>query len=247
MKAAIVTGAAQGIGKVVAARLVADGFRVMLADLNAEKGQAVTDELARGGGTVRFVRTDIQDEAGCNAMVDAAVQAYGQVDALVNCAAVTTFRTAPFWEFSVAEWDHVNAVNARGTWLVLKAVSAPMRAQRNGSIVTFASNTYLTGRLGMAHYVASKGAVIGLTRTAARELGPHGVRVNCILPGSTITDERRALGLDPERMRYLNENKALKHEEVPEDLAGAAAFLVSDDARSMTGQCLNIDGGFAFL
>jgi NAD(P)-dependent dehydrogenase (short-subunit alcohol dehydrogenase family) len=241
---ALVTGAAQGIGRAVAERLAADGFRVVLADTQRDKGQAVAADLARGQDRARFVATDIGDEASCQALARAAIDAYGRIDALVHCAAITMFDPSPFWELSVAEWDRIMAVNARGTFLVTKAVAEPMRAAGRGSIVTFASNTFLSGRAGIAHYVASKGAVVGFTRTAARELGPHNVRVNCILPGSTETAERRERGMDPERMRFLVESQALKRTEVPADLTGAVAFLVSDDARFMTGQCLNVDGGF---
>ena len=121
-----------------------------------------------------------------------------------------------------------------------------MRASGGGSIVNISSNTFLSGRAGIVHYVASKGAVIGITRTAARELGEFNIRVNCIMPGSTITEERRERGYDAARAQFLVSTQAIKHEETPADLVGVAAFLASEDARFITGQSINVDGGFLF-
>ena len=121
-----------------------------------------------------------------------------------------------------------------------------MRASGGGSIVNISSNTFLSGRAGLVHYVASKGAVIGVTRTAARELGEFNIRVNAIMPGSTITDERRERGYDQERARFLAASQAIKREETPDDLVGVAAFLASDDSRFITGQLINVDGGYVF-
>jgi 3-oxoacyl-[acyl-carrier protein] reductase len=219
----------------------------VLADVNRELGEAAARELDPAAQRAVFCATDVADEASCGATADSARQRFGRIDVLLNFAAITMFTPKPFFELTGDEWDNVMTVNAKGTWHTMKAVVPAMRAAGAGSIINVASNTFLSGRAGIAHYVASKGAVVGLTRSAARELGPLNIRVNCILPGSTATDERRAHGMNPERSRYLVENQSLKREELPADLVGAAVFLASGDSRFMTGQCLNVDGGFVFL
>jgi 3-oxoacyl-[acyl-carrier protein] reductase len=240
-RVAIITGAAQGIGKAFAERFIADGYRVVVADTQADKGEATAKEL---GAAARFARTDVTDEASCKAMAQAALAAFGRIDVLINNAGLVNIPQHDLWELEVAEWDRIMNVNARGVWLVTKSVVPGMRASGGGSIVNISSNTFLSGRAKVVHYVASKGAVIGITRTAARELGPFNIRVNAIMPGSTITDERRERGYDKARAQFLIDSQALKHEEVPADLVGVAAFLASDDARFITGQSLNVDGGF---
>lgn len=243
-RVAIVTGAAQGIGRAIARRFASDGYRVVVADRNAEKGPAVVAEL--GAERATFVETDVVHEASCKAMVEAALHAFGRLDVLVNNAGLVNLPRKPLWELEVGEWDRVLAVNARGVWLATKAAVPALRAAGGGSIVNVSSNTFLSGRAGLVHYVASKGAVIGITRTSARELGEFNIRVNAIMPGSTITDERRALGYDQARARELIQSQAVKREESPNDLVGVVAFLASEDARFVTGQAINADGGYLF-
>jgi 3-oxoacyl-[acyl-carrier protein] reductase len=134
------------------------------------------------------------------------------------------------------------AVNARGVWLAIKAVVPPMRTGQGGSIINVSSNVSLSGRPNMIHYIASKAAVIGITRGAARELGEDNIRVNAVLPGSTLTDEQRA-HTSPERAQLLLQSQAIKRNETPEDIVGAVAFLASNDARFITGQTITVDGG----
>jgi NAD(P)-dependent dehydrogenase (short-subunit alcohol dehydrogenase family) len=245
-RVAIVTGAAQGIGRAFARRFAADGYRIVVADQNAEKGAATAKEIAGTGAEATFIHTDVTGEASCKAMAEGAMRAFGRIDVLINNAGLVNVPRANIWELEVAEWDRIMNVNARGVWLVTKVVVPGMRASGGGSIINISSNTFLSGRAGVVHYVASKGAVIGITRTAARELGEFNIRVNAIMPGSTITDERRERGYDAARAQFLVDSQAIKHEETPDDLIGVAAFLASEDARFITGQSINVDGGFLF-
>jgi 3-oxoacyl-[acyl-carrier protein] reductase len=246
IRTAIITGAAQGIGLAIAQRFAADGYRVAIADKNQETGVAAAAAIVDGGGQATFVAVDVTDEASCKGMVAAVLGVYGSVDVLINNAGIVNAPRAPIWELSTSEWDRMFAVNARGVWLMTKCAVPALRERGGGSIVNMSSNTWLSGRAGLVHYVASKAAVVGITRTAARELGPFNIRVNCIMPGSTITDERRARGYDQARSAELIENQAIKHEETPADIVGVAAFLASEDARFVTGQSLNVDGGYLF-
>jgi 3-oxoacyl-[acyl-carrier protein] reductase len=215
----IITGAAQGLGRAYALRFGAAGWRVVVADVNGEKAATVCAEIAAAGGDAVAVTADVSEERDCTAMVAAATERYGRVDALVNNAAVTTFERKFFLDLTVAEWD---------------------------SIVNIASNTYVSGRVSMTHYVSSKGAVIGLTRATARELGERKIRVNCVLPGATQTEVAHSVQ-PPERQRVLLESQSIKRMEEPDDLAGAVLFLASADAGFITGQSLVVDGGFVFL
>jgi 3-oxoacyl-[acyl-carrier protein] reductase len=242
----IITGAAQGLGRAYALRFGAAGWRVVVADVNGEKAATVCAEIAAAGGDAVAVPADVSEERDCTAMVAAATERYGRVDALVNNAAVTTFERKFFLDLTVAEWDRMFAVNVRGAWLAMRAVVPVMEAQGGGSIVNIASNTYVSGRVSMTHYVSSKGAVIGLTRATARELGERKIRVNCVLPGATQTEVAHSVQ-PPERQRVLLESQSIKRMEEPDDLAGAVLFLASADAGFITGQSLVVDGGFVFL
>jgi 3-oxoacyl-[acyl-carrier protein] reductase len=245
-RVAIVTGAARGIGRAFALRLAHDGYRIVVADVNVPQAESVRDEIVAAGSSAIAVSTDIAVEASCRACVAETLETYGRIDVLVNDAAVfADLARRPFWEIDVAEWDRVFAVNTRGTWLMMKAVAPAMQAQRSGSIINMSSNTFLSGVPNLTHYVASKGAVVGLTRAAARELGGYDVRVNCILPGLTRTEVVRASD-EPGRYEQLLNSQSIKRVEVPDDLVGTAAFLASDDSRFMTGQALTVDGGNTF-
>jgi 3-oxoacyl-[acyl-carrier protein] reductase len=244
--AAIVTGAARGIGRAIALRLARDGSRIALADLNLPAAEHVRNEIIAAGGDAIAVRTDVADEGSCAACVARALESYGRIDVLVNDAAVfADLIRRPLWEIEVAEWDRVFGVNVRGMWLMMKAVFPVMRDQGSGSIINVSSNTFLSGVPGFAHYVASKGAVVGLTRSAAREFGELNVRVNCILPGLTRTEVERTVD-EPGRYEQLLRSQSIKRISVPDDLVGTVAFLASNDSSFMTGQALTIDGGNTF-
>jgi 3-oxoacyl-[acyl-carrier protein] reductase len=244
--AAIVTGAARGIGRAIALRLARDGFRILIADLNLAQARLVCDEIITAGGEAVAVRTDVADEATCASCVEHALENYGRIDVLVNDAAIfADLVRRPLWEIEVAEWDRVFGVNVRGMWLMMKAVFPAMRDQGSGSIIYVSSNTFLSGVPGFAHYDASKGAVVGLTRSAARELGEMNIRVNCIMPGLTRTEVERTVD-EPDRYDQLLRSQSIKRVSVPDDLVGTVAFLASSDSSFMTGQALTIDGGNTF-
>jgi 3-oxoacyl-[acyl-carrier protein] reductase len=242
-----VTGGGQGIGRGYARRLASDGFRIVVADRNEEKAQAVATEIAGEGAEAAAVAIDVADETQCERMSAAALERFGRIDVLINNAAIfSTIELKPFWELSVNEWDELMAVNVRGSWLAMKAVVPAMRDQGGGSIVNVSSSVVLGGRPNYLHYVTSKSAVIGMTRAAARELGAFNIRVNCIMPGATTTEIPRKT-VSPERAQALLANQSLKRAAGVDDLIGVAAFLASDDSRFMTGQTLNVDGGNLFL
>lgn len=245
-RVAVVTGAGQGIGRAYAHRLVQEGARVVVAELNEAKGKVVAEELHAAGGDGLFVRTDVADEASCQEMAAAAVRQFGQIDVLVNNAAVfSTITMKPFWELTVAEWDRLMAVNVRGVWLASKAVVPQMRRQGSGRIVNISSGVAFMGRPNYLHYVASKGAVISMTRAMARELGDFGITVNAITPGATYTEIPRAT-VTPEQKEAMLRVQCLKRPEEPKDLVGTVVFLASDDAAFITGQTINVDGGMNF-
>jgi 3-oxoacyl-[acyl-carrier protein] reductase len=245
-KVAIITGAGQGIGRAYAHRMVDEGAKVVLAELNETSGKAVAEELLAKGGQGSFVRTDVADEASCQEMAAATVRRFGRIDLLVNNAAVfSTIKMKPFWELSVAEWDRLMAVNVRGVWLASKAVVPQMRTQASGRIVNISSGVVFMGRPHYLHYVASKGAVMAMTRAMARELGEFGITVNCITPGATYTEIPRDT-VTPEQKEAMIKMLCLKRPEVPKDLEGTVVFLASDDAAFITGQTINVDGGMNF-
>jgi NAD(P)-dependent dehydrogenase (short-subunit alcohol dehydrogenase family) len=217
----LITGASGGLGRAFAAAFA--GHEVIGADL------AGAD-----------VQVDVADAASVAAMA----RQVGAVDVLINNAAIYAgLQRAPFWELEEADWDRVLAVNLKGPWLVTKALVGAM--PRGGAIVNVSSATVLSGSPHWAHYVASKGGLISLTRVMARELGDRGIRVNAIAPGFTLTEASRDLIADAER--YGVDRGALKRAATPEDIVGAAVFLASGASAFITGQTLVVDGGRQFL
>jgi len=245
-KVAVITGAGQGIGRAYAHRFVQEGAKVVVAELNESKGKAVAEELQSLDGQGIFVRTDVTDEASCQEMAAAAVRQFGRIDILVNNAAVfSTIKMKPFWELSVAEWDQLMAVNVRGVWLASKAVVSQMRKQGSGRIINISSGVVFMGRPNYLHYVASKGAVITMTRAMARELGEFGITVNAITPGPTFTEIPRET-VTPEQKEAMIRMQSIRRAEEPQDLVGTVVFLASDDSAFITGQTINVDGGMNF-
>lgn len=243
--AVIVTGGAHGIGTAYVERLVDDGWPVVIADLDEEAAHARARALAEAGGAVSACRVDISDDDAVAEMVAFAVEEYGGVTGLVNNAAVFSvvpMSRASFEELTLDEWDLMLRVNVRGTWQVCRAVTPHMADAGYGKIVNISSGTALKGSAGRLHYVASKSAILGLTKTLAREVGPRGIRVNCVAPGSTLSEE------DPdestvEMRRARVGDRALPRVQMPADLAGAVSFFLSPDSDFVTGQTLVVDGG----
>jgi len=243
----LVTGAARGLGRAFALAFAERGDTVAAADLDADAA-AETARLA-GGGAIGL-RVDVADAESVRAVVDAVASQLGGVDVLVNNAGLYAgLRRGPFHELDEGEWDRVMAVNVKGTWLCASACVPHMRRAGGGAIVNIASTTALNGSAGFAHYVASKGAVIALTRSMAREVGPLGIRVNAIAPGFTLTEASRELfageGIDPET--YALDRGSLKRPAQPDDVVGAALWLAGEGAGYVTGQTVVVDGGRIFV
>ncbi|WP_163852224.1 SDR family NAD(P)-dependent oxidoreductase [Pseudooceanicola aestuarii] len=241
---AIVTGGAQGIGPETAAHLAAEGARVVLADI--APCDAAVETIRRAGGQVTAVRTDVTYPAQVAAMVDHCCRTFGDPDILINNAALASaLDFKPIEAISSEEWTRVFDVNVRGVFECTKAVTPIMRRAGYGKIVNMGSGTFLKGMAGLPHYVASKGAVVGMTRSLARELGPHGIRVNCVSPGLVMTEQMRdhaTMGTDAVMSAQID-GRSIPREQVPEDLAGAILFLCSRSSDFITGQTLVVDGG----
>jgi NAD(P)-dependent dehydrogenase (short-subunit alcohol dehydrogenase family) len=246
-KVAIVTGGARGIGRAYALGLARAGADVVVADVLTDAGAETAGLIQDAGAKARFVYTDVTDEASAQELVAETVQAFGGLDILVNNAAVyggLTFQH--FTEIPVQLWDRVYAVNVRGVWLCAKAAAPAMR-QRGGGVIVNQSSTgaYSAGPM-LAHYTSSKSAVVGLTKTFAKELADWGIRVNAIAPGVIHTQASLDMGTGKGLEATVN-SQLLKRPGVEEDLVGPLLFLVSDASAFMTGQVIVADGGRILL
>jgi NAD(P)-dependent dehydrogenase (short-subunit alcohol dehydrogenase family) len=236
----LVTGGAHGIGAALSRYLASEGAAVVAADI-------VEADWDAGDLQVSHARVDVSDEASWQELVSAALDRHGRIDALVNNAAIYQGLGAkrPFTDITVEEWDRVLAVNTRGVWLGMRAVHPAMKAQGHGRVVNIASSTVHMGVPYFAHYTASKGAVIALTRSVAREVGQDGITVNAIAPGLVETDATRALN-DEEYLAVAAGRRAVPRPMEPGDLAPVVSFLCSRGSGFVTGQTLIVDGGLAF-
>ena len=240
----IVTGGAQGIGAVYAKSLAAEGARVSVCDLRSPEATVASVEEA--GGEAFGGVCDISDGDSVARFVADTAERFGTIDGLVNNAAVfATLRPKPFEEITSDEFDQVLRVNVRGTFEVIKAVLPAMRRQEYGKIVNIGSGTVFKGTPMLLHYVSSKGALLALTRSVAREVGPYGIRVNYVAPGLTMSDSvKNSEDHFPHDMiREDAETRCLVREQVPEDLSGTVGFLLSSESDFMTGQTVVVDGG----
>jgi 3-oxoacyl-[acyl-carrier protein] reductase len=241
----VVTGAAHGIGAAYARRLARDGAAVVLADLDEEGAVESAEDLRRGGHRALGCRADISSEDDLAHLVERTVKEFGTVTGLVNNAAVFSvvpMSRAPYDEITLDEWDLMMRVNVRGTWQACRAVLPTMRAAGYGKIVNISSGTALKGSAGRIHYVTSKAAILGLTKTLAKEVGGDGVCVNCVAPGSTLSEENPGSDVLAHRQTRVGD-RALPRIQVPEDLVGAVSFFLGRDSDFITGQTLVVDGG----
>jgi pyridoxal 4-dehydrogenase len=234
-RVAIVTGAAQGIGKAIADKLHAEGASVAAVDLNGEGAAAVASQL---DGLA--IQADISSEADAARMAQETLDRYGKIDVLVNAAAIVPF--IPWDEVDFAYWRKLLSVNLDGAYLVSRAVERPMREAGYGRIVQIASNAFFAGTPNMGPYLAAKGGVIGLTRALATELGKYGITANAVAPGITRTEGCLATP-HKDSFDFVQALQAIPRHGLPEDIAPAVAFLASEESGWVTGQVLVADAG----
>ena len=245
-RTAIVTGGAKGIGRHYSQALAAEGARVMIADIADGRELAAEIAAKHGANSVISAIADVSDEGAVKALVGETMARFGRVDVLVNNAALY----APLQETKCTEieaelWDKVMAVNLRGPFLMVKHVAPHMTAQGYGKIINIGSGTAFRGIPWMLHYVTTKGGIMAMTRALARELGEHGIRVNTLAPGFTLSDTVMSENpghVETARDRAI-QSRSLRRDEHPQDLLGALVFLASADSDFITGQTIAVDGG----
>jgi NAD(P)-dependent dehydrogenase (short-subunit alcohol dehydrogenase family) len=241
-KNAIVTGAATGIGAATARLLAARGARVLAVGLQPEELRRTVAAIDAEGGEALAHDADVSDEAQIQGVAERAQAAFGGADILVNNAGI--YPIGPWYEADAAQWDDVFATNVRGYFLLAKAVRPQMLARGGGAIVNVASVTFYFGERLLVSYVASKGAVIGFTRSLAREAGPEGIRVNAVAPGAFPTAATEIHADQDALWNTVMEGQSIKRRGEVEDVALAIAFFAGDDSRFVTGQTLLVDGGW---
>ena len=238
----LVTGGARGLGLAFASACAAAGARVVIADLRAELAQQVAATLRSQGHEVLALPLDLADPASVEACAQAAVAALGGLDGLVNNGAVTDSGGRDFDALAIETWDRVMDVNVRGTWLMTRACRAALAASGRGAVVNLASDTALWGAPRLMAYVASKGAVIAMTRALARELGGDAITVNAIAPG--LVEVEATQYVPAERHAHYVNQRALRRAQQPQDVSGSVVWALSGLARFVTGQTLAVNGGF---
>jgi NAD(P)-dependent dehydrogenase (short-subunit alcohol dehydrogenase family) len=233
----LITGGARGLGRAFAESALAAGARVAIADILEDAGRATAKEI---GAT--FVSLDLAVPQSIDGCAARAADALGGLDGLINNGAITSSGGKTLDELDVETWDRVMTVNVRGTWLATRAALPHLRRSGNGRVINVASDTALWGAPRLLAYVASKGAVIAMTKSMARELGPDGITVNAVAPGLTLVEATEYV--PAERHRLYLEGRAIHRAQVPEDVCGAVTYLLSDAAGFVTGQLLAVNGGF---
>jgi len=249
-KVVIVTGGAHGIGKAYCLGFAKGGSRVVVADIDGAAAERTASEIGKDTGAQALaLPVDVSNEDATKRMAAQILEPFGRIDVLINNAAI--FSVVPMNRGRIEtidpeEWDRLMAVNLRGLFFCCRAVLPTMRAQKSGKIINIASGTVFAGSPGRIHYVTSKTATIGFTRTLAREVGDDNINVNCLAPGNTLSEENPT-----ERMIKFRESsvglRSLKRIQVPQDVVGAMLFLASPLSDFMTGQTVNVDGGISFL
>jgi NAD(P)-dependent dehydrogenase (short-subunit alcohol dehydrogenase family) len=241
----VVTGAARGVGRSIAEACGAAGARLILADILQDAGRQTTDALCAAGLTARFIPVDLADPASITAFASNIAATDPAIHGLVNNAAIATGIGGPtFDEIGLDTWDRVMQVNVRGTWLVTRALAPLLIGSGSGRIVNLASDTALWGAPRLLAYVASKGAVMAMTRSLARELGPSGVGVTAVAPG--IMRNEATEYVPPERHHLYETGRAVPGPQTPEDIAPTIVFLLTEGALALTGQVLPVGAGFVF-
>lgn len=238
----LVTGAARGLGYEFAVALAQSGAQVVMADILADVLAKAVAGLQAKGLAVHGVEVDLADPDSIKQCAAKSVELLGGLDGLVNNAAITNSGGKTAKELEVGMWDKVMVVNVRGTWLMTTACHEALKASGRGAVVNLASDTAMWGASNLLAYVSSKGAVISMTRSLAREFGPDNITVNAIAPGLTLVEATEYV---PEaRHRLYHDQRAISREQVPADVSGAVVFALSDLSRFVTGQLLPVNGGF---
>jgi 3-oxoacyl-[acyl-carrier protein] reductase len=239
-KIALITGAANGIGLATASRFAKEGAGIILWDVS-DNGKAVAERFAAEGHKALFQKVSVTEEAEVESAVSEAVDRFGRIDILINNAGITRDRT--LLKMSREDWDEVIAVNLTGVFNCTKAVTPTMKDQQYGRIVSASSNVAIRGNFGQTNYVATKSAIIGMTKVWAMELGRYGITANCIAPGFIQTAMTETI---PEQVRADSLlHIPLGHWGMPDDIANGYLYLASDEASFVSGICLTIDGGAA--
>jgi 3-oxoacyl-[acyl-carrier protein] reductase len=239
-KVAVITGGAQGIGRATALGMAREGAKVVVADLQSEKATAVANEVKALGSDALGIEVNVADESSVKKLTETTFADFGRIDILVNDAGI--YLKSSVVDMSEADWDRTLDINLGGNFLCCRAFVPAMRAQKSGRIISIASGIGHYGMKQFSHYAASKAAIIGLVKSLARELGPDGITVNAICPGSANTAMPRGHRTEEEVMQRLR-STPLPHVLEPEDIAGPVVFLASDAAAYITGQSYNINCG----
>jgi 3-oxoacyl-(acyl-carrier-protein) reductase len=237
-KSAVVTGAGRGIGQGIALKLAAEGAKVVVSDISEENGSATVAKIREAGGEAMFIQGNIAARSDAEQIMKTAVETFGTLDILVNNAGIN--RDTMLHKMTDEQWDQVIEVNLTGTFYCLRAAASIMREKEYGRIINIASASWL-GNIGQANYAASKAGVVGLTKTAARELAKKGITVNAICPGFIDTDMTRGV---PDKVWDIMVSKVpMGRAGKPEDVANMIAFLASDEASYITAEVINVGGG----
>ncbi len=243
-KKLIITGAARGLGEAFAKQALLAGAKVVIADILEERGQETAQKLSEFG-SVTFVSLNLANPKAIEQCVAKTVQILGGIDGLINNGAIATgIGGKSLDEVEIDTWDQVMTVNVRGTWLMSRACFPYLKKTGNGKLVNIASDTALWGAPQLLPYVASKGAVIAMTRSMAREMGEFGIAVNAVAPGLTLVEATEYV--PKERHHQYVSGRAISREQVPEDTTGTVLFLLSEGANFVTGQIFPVNGGFVF-
>lgn len=240
-RAALVTGGADGIGRAIVTALARQKAKVAFLDIDRERGEALATSLAEAGGTVSFHHVDLRDIAATQAAIVVARAACGPFSIGVNNAGHDARH--PFDSVTPDYWDDRLAINLRPMMFVAQALAPDMRAAGGGSLINLGSTSWMKGAPGMIAYTTAKAAILGFTRSLARELGPDGIRVNCVTPGWVMTERQRTLHMTPERWAAAQQAQAIKGEILPDDIAAMVLFLASETSRMCTGQNFIVDAG----
>src|SRR5271156_2584456 len=243
-KVAVITGAASGIGRATAIKFAGEGAAVVIADLNVEGGEAAVRDCKENAGRAVFQKTDVSAEAEIKALVAGAISEFGRLDIIYNNAGIGG-AVGPLEQISVEDWDKSEGVLLRGVFLGMKHAAPELRKAGGGSIISTASVAGIRGFNGLHAYCAAKAGVVNLTRSASLEFAKDKIRVNCICPGGINTPiiHRNQPGMKEAAEQWMSNGQPMQRAGHPEDIAGMALYLASDDAQWVTGQAMIVDGG----